>query len=210
MHWTVACVKSNGQLRGQFSQWAIPIVIRRALGIEDGLQLSVSVTHLLYHETLDLKVTSGGEIRLPKVLSDVISAQAKATPASTVTFTINLDDESASDAAKFEERVNASLRLGSETRRARLKHAPRTPSARKVETIIFDRNPDVVAEVLDRAGGYCERCGSSAPFIRKSNGTPYLEVHHKIQLAKGGDDTVSNSQALCPNCHRELHHGQLG
>ncbi|MGB4922720.1 MAG: HNH endonuclease signature motif containing protein, partial [Candidatus Nitrotoga sp.] len=36
---------------------------------------------------------------------------------------------------------------------------------------------------------------------------PYLEVHHKMQLAKGGEDTVENALGLCPNCHRYSHFG---
>jgi 5-methylcytosine-specific restriction protein A len=72
---------------------------------------------------------------------------------------------------------------------------------------VFARNPDVVAEVLERAGGRCEYCGCPAPFTKRSNGMPYLEVHHKIQLAHDGEDTVSNAVALCPNCHRKAHYG---
>lgn len=70
----------------------------------------------------------------------------------------------------------------------------------------FVRDPWVVAFVLDRAGGYCELCKSEAPFNRE-NGEPFLEVHHAKGLAEGGPDVVENAAALCPNCHRELHHG---
>ena len=69
------------------------------------------------------------------------------------------------------------------------------------------RNPNVIIEVLSRAGGICERCNKQAPFIKKKDNTPYLEVHHKIMLSDGGEDTVENAIALCPNCHRELHFG---
>ncbi|MFL9918022.1 HNH endonuclease signature motif containing protein [Paraburkholderia fungorum] len=61
-------------------------------------------------------------------------------------------------------------------------------------------------EVLLRADGTCEGCGQSAPFQR-ADGTPYLEVHHRRRLADGGEDTVENAIALCPNCHRERHCG---
>lgn len=44
-----------------------------------------------------------------------------------------------------------------------------------------------------------------APFLRKKDNSPYLEVHHIITLANGVDDTVENAIAVCPNCHRELH-----
>lgn len=72
----------------------------------------------------------------------------------------------------------------------------------------FNRNPDVVAEVLLRANGKCEQCKKDAPFVRKSDDTPYLEVHHKVSLSEGGEDTVDNCIAVCPNCHRELHYGK--
>ena len=72
---------------------------------------------------------------------------------------------------------------------------------------VFKRNPDVIAEVLERASGKCEYCNKPAPFKRASDGTPYLEVHHEIFLSQGGDDSVDNAVALCPNCHKEAHFG---
>ncbi|MEN6336977.1 MAG: HNH endonuclease signature motif containing protein [Phycisphaerales bacterium] len=57
-----------------------------------------------------------------------------------------------------------------------------------------------------RANGVCEACGCRAPFIRISDGTPYLEIHHILPLADGGDDTIENATALCPNCHRRAHY----
>ncbi len=37
------------------------------------------------------------------------------------------------------------------------------------------------------------------------NGVPYLEEHHVIPLNEGGDDSINNAVALCPNCHRKIH-----
>lgn len=74
---------------------------------------------------------------------------------------------------------------------------------------VYQRNPDVVAEVLLRASGFCEHCLSKAPFLRRTDGTPYLEVHHLIPLADGGEDTIDNAIALCPNCHRSQHFGAV-
>ncbi len=82
-----------------------------------------------------------------------------------------------------------------------------SPRVYEVKTRIFNRNPYVVAEVLLRANGTCEACGNSAPFIRRSDDTPYLEVHHTTPLADGGGDSVENAVALCPNCHRKAHFG---
>ena len=65
----------------------------------------------------------------------------------------------------------------------------------------------VIAEVLQRARGYCEEYEMKAPFRRASDGTPYMEVHHVVTPAEGGEDTPENALALCPNCHREAHYG---
>lgn len=107
----------------------------------------------------------------------------------------------------FRSEVEASERDTPERRKARLEKANKLPVKMLVTSIAYKRNPDVVVEVLLRANGHCERCQKAAPFIRKSDGTPYLEVHHKIQLAENGEDTVENAEALCPNCHREQHFG---
>lgn len=72
------------------------------------------------------------------------------------------------------------------------------------KTTIYQRSPYIVEYVLRRAHGICELCEQKAPFC-KPNGEAYLEVHHIIQLAKGGPDTTSNTVALCPNCHRKMH-----
>ena len=112
--------------------------------------------------------------------------------------------KSASD--DFYKRVQESLK-NKHARKARLKKANATPAQKTSKIVIYDRNPDVVAEVLERANGKCEECGSDAPFKRKKDGSPYLEVHHIIQLSDGGLDTVENAEALCPNCHRRKHYG---
>ena len=39
----------------------------------------------------------------------------------------------------------------------------------------------------------------------KKTGEPFLETHHIEWLAKGGMDSLNNTVALCPNCHRRIH-----
>ena len=107
----------------------------------------------------------------------------------------------------FEEMVFASRKLSSDERNKRLVVARRKPARTSLVTSVFQRNPDVVAEVLFRANGICEECKMPAPFMRAGTNDPYLEVHHRIHLADGGDDTVANAIALCPNCHRKAHYG---
>ncbi|MBQ6520113.1 MAG: HNH endonuclease [Anaerolineaceae bacterium] len=55
-----------------------------------------------------------------------------------------------------------------------------------------------------RAHGICQLCGHPAPFNGK-DGQPFLETHHVIWLADGGEDSIENTVALCPNCHRKMH-----
>ena len=107
----------------------------------------------------------------------------------------------------FSLEVAESRKLSDDSRRQRLASASAKPALTQVTRVEFRRNPDVVAEVLARANGVCEGCGERAPFIRASDGTPYLEVHHVVMLADGGDDTVDNALGLCPNCHRKRHFG---
>lgn len=107
---------------------------------------------------------------------------------------------------KFDLEVEQSLRLGTADRQRLLPTAGTKPEKHTVSVLVFSRNPHVVAEVLTRSNGRCEDCGSPAPFVKRSDGRPYLEVHHRITLAAGGDDTVENSTALCPNCHRRMHY----
>lgn len=109
---------------------------------------------------------------------------------------------------EFDEAVSKSLKISNEERMERLNNKKDT-IPEKIERVSSDfrRDPNVVADVLVRAKGECEKCGSPAPFNRACDGTPYLEVHHKIRLADGGEDTVENAIAVCPNCHRELHFG---
>lgn len=105
------------------------------------------------------------------------------------------------------KKVDASLNGSNESRAERLQTTSKYPEQVQIISKGYKRNADVIAEVLLRANGHCENCGSEAPFKRAKDGTPYLEIHHKIMLSQGGEDTVGNAIATCPNCHRELHFG---
>lgn len=72
-----------------------------------------------------------------------------------------------------------------------------------------ERSAVVRAYVLARAKGICECCDEAAPFKRQE-GSPYLEPHHTRRLADGGPDNPRWVGSICPNCHREIHHGENG
>ncbi|NFD04988.1 HNH endonuclease [Clostridium botulinum] len=108
---------------------------------------------------------------------------------------------------EFEENIRLSKKSDDNERLKRLKKSSKKPQKINVISLNFKRNPDVVVEVLKRANGICEYCKKQAPFIRKSDNTPYLEVHHIVPLSEEGEDTVENTVALCPNCHRKVHFG---
>ena len=73
----------------------------------------------------------------------------------------------------------------------------------------YERGKAVRDYVLARANGVCESCEQPAPFMRK-DGSPYLEPHHIRRVSDGGPDHPSWVAAICPNCHREIHHGKDG
>ena len=120
---------------------------------------------------------------------------------------IQIQQSASKVAADFEVAVQNSLRSNRIDRLRRLAIADKSPASITLTTRVFVRNPDVVAETLIRASGKCEECLSDTPFLRRKDGSPYLEVHHRVQLAAGGDDSIENSVALCPNCHRRSHYG---
>lgn len=107
----------------------------------------------------------------------------------------------------FDQAVSEAYQLPSETRLKHIETVTALPSFAMRKIKVFNRDPNIVAEALFQAKGNCNDCGAKAPFVRKSNGQPYLEVHHIVPLADGGKDTLDNVTALCPNCHRKRHHG---
>lgn len=107
-----------------------------------------------------------------------------------------------------EKKIKKARKISRQKRLEILSKSNIKPTKTIVCQTVFNRNPYVVAEVLERANGICEKCKNSAPFIKDIDCKPYLEVHHIIPLAQGGDDTVENAIALCPNCHRHTHYGK--
>lgn len=75
---------------------------------------------------------------------------------------------------------------------------------RRATTELYDTNVFVAELALRKANGICQLCEQPAPF-RDRRGRPYLETHHIKWIAAGGEDTIENTVALCPNCHAKMH-----
>lgn len=84
------------------------------------------------------------------------------------------------------------------------KHGNSKPKGRISTTSSYLRNTYIAEASKRRANGICQLCGQPAPFNDK-NGNPYFESHHIIWLSEGGPDTLDNTAALCPNCHKKMH-----
>lgn len=93
--------------------------------------------------------------------------------------------------------------------RALAKEAAGTREGKASTRTIYERSRHVRDYVLARAKGNCEGCGCEAPFLRV-NGQPYLEPHHIRRVSDGGPDDPAFVIALCPTCHRKVHHGRDG
>ena len=89
-------------------------------------------------------------------------------------------------------------------RRLAERYSKQTVKTRTSTSKVYIRNPYIAEDAKRRAKGICRLCGLLAPFADK-NGNPYLETHHIIWLSKGGADSVDNTTALCPNCHKKMH-----
>lgn len=83
---------------------------------------------------------------------------------------------------------------------------PSTAEKHTVTGEVFARSPEVRRIVLERANGKCEFCGTNG--FKTASGLLFLETHHIIPLSNGGDDSIYNVAAICPNHHREAHYGQ--
>jgi 5-methylcytosine-specific restriction endonuclease McrA len=211
--WDVPVKSKTGKLR-QFKQWQVPKGIRDQYALADGDEYEVIVRmsksegspqDLIIDE--HFKLTSDREFVLPAQAHEIIQVRAEANPTSIVYFEIVLLSSLERMQDNFDRAVEQSRKLSFEERQHRLASSDKMPKRTRTWMMAFRRNPYVAAEVLERAKGVCESCGVYAPFRKASNGDPYLEVHHVKRLIDGGEDTIQNAIAVCPNCHRRQHHG---
>jgi 5-methylcytosine-specific restriction enzyme A len=99
-----------------------------------------------------------------------------------------------------------------QTLRGRALEAVSTPAQAdhsRAKRNVYERSREIRLYVLARANGHCEACLHPAPFVSLM-GSPYLEPHHIRRLGDGGPDDPRFMAAVCPNCHRQIHHGVDG
>ena len=63
MKWAVNLIKSNGEIRKQYSSWSIPKNIREECSINDGMICKITAKLGDYEVTRHYKITSGGGIQ---------------------------------------------------------------------------------------------------------------------------------------------------
>ncbi len=95
--------------------------------------------------------------------------------------------------------------------RKRAYAATKSAGSKKKDAVrsVYERSKDMTTYALKRAAGQCESCDKPAPFLKLS-GEPYLEVHHTDRVSDGGLDAPDRVGAICPTCHRRIHHGTDG
>jgi 5-methylcytosine-specific restriction protein A len=105
---------------------------------------------------------------------------------------------------KQEKKEKEARKLSIDELKERIKYAKKEAGKRDVTSVVYERNANIAEMAKRRANGFCQLCEKPAPF-KARDGEPFLESHHIIWLSKGGEDTLENSTALCPNCHRKMH-----
>ena len=99
------------------------------------------------------------------------------------------------------------------------KASPRPPSSDKKRPKYLERHghrtlvtsPELAAYCIAAAGFSCQARVSHTTFTSKVSGNSYVEAHHFVPLRHQPFfeftlDNAANILALCPNCHRLLHH----
>lgn len=104
----------------------------------------------------------------------------------------------------FEKKLISIKKLSNEELRNKATKANLKCGKRNVSIVQYTRDPAVSEHAKRIAKGICQLCEKPAPF-KSLSGDPYLETHHIVWLSNNGDDSIENTVALCPNCHRQMH-----
>lgn len=102
------------------------------------------------------------------------------------------------------EREKLARKLSNEEIIERAKYASKKATSRIVTTKNYERNPFISEYAKRWANGTCQLCEKPAPYNNKK-GDAHLHTHHVEWLSRGGEDSIYNTVALCPNCHDKMH-----
>jgi 5-methylcytosine-specific restriction endonuclease McrA len=83
-----------------------------------------------------------------------------------------------------------------------------TPSQVEQTVRVYPRNNILRTYVKERSNYSCEMPDCDYIGFNKNDSKKYIEIHHVDPLSEGGEDSISNTVALCPNCHRKIHYAE--
>jgi 5-methylcytosine-specific restriction enzyme A len=90
-----------------------------------------------------------------------------------------------------ENQAQIARRLSTEQLRTRAMKAKKQASVRTAQTAAYMRDAAVAEYTTRLANGQCDLCEKPAPFLNKRH-EAYLECHHIVWLAQGGDDRTQS------------------
>ena len=112
--------------------------------------------------------------------------------------------------AVYQEMVDAAE--PSETVYEAIKYVSNHPEGKNVKSTRPSTNPAIGKEAIKNGKYLCAIDAKHFTFI-KSDGKPYMEVHHLIPLERQSEfgnklDTKANLIPVCPLCHKLIHYGR--
>ncbi len=169
--------------------------------------LAVGVPYAFYNGdyTFDGDIFSGleskGTITVKNALSTVMSEYED---------TDVVDNDNAISDAVYQEMVDAAE--PSNTFYEPEKYISTHPDGKSVKSTRPSTNPAIGKEAI-KAGKYQCAVNTSHQTFLKSDGKPYMEVHHLIPLERQSEfenklDTKANLIPICPLCHKLIHYGR--
>jgi len=105
---------------------------------------------------------------------------------------------------EFEENIHTQIDI--DTLKDKARNINPRPQQVSQTIYTYPRNNTLKNYVKRRSNYSCEMPGCHYHGFYKDNEELYIEVHHIIPLSEGGEDSINNTVALCPNCHRALHY----
>lgn len=79
------------------------------------------------------------------------------------------------------------------------------------QVAVHDRriSDDIRVQVLQRDNFACTYCGWKREHLNRDDPRKFLELHHVIDHASGGENTVGNLVTLCNVHHDQVHSGRM-